>query len=200
MTVLTFVISWLSVLAISSAHAADAEVGEPAPSFELRALDGATHDLASLRGKVVVLEWFNPDCPFVRYAHDEGGPLHTAAKDANAQGVVWLAVNSGAPGQQGHGIERNKRAAQEWNLEHPILVDASGAVGRSYGAKTTPHMYVIDDAGILVYQGALDDAPLGKKEGKPTRYVIDALTDLAASRAVSAKETKPYGCSVKYSR
>ncbi len=142
---------------------ATAKIGEPAPAFSLPDLDGKTITLAELAGKTVVLEWFNPDCPFVKHAHGEG-PLKTMAKDQTAKGVVWLAINSGAPGKQGTGAERNREAKTEWNLEHPILLDESGTVGHAYGATNTPHMFVIDPQGKLVYAGALDNAPLGSVE------------------------------------
>lgn len=138
-----------------------AKVGEPAPAFTLPDTDGKQVSLSDFAGKTVVLEWFNPDCPFVKYAHGEG-PLATMAAEQAKGEVVWLAINSGADGKQGAGAERSKQAAAEWKMEHPILIDADGAVGHAYGAKTTPHMYVIDTAGKLVYAGALDNAPLGR--------------------------------------
>jgi hypothetical protein len=116
---------------------------------------------------------------------------------------VWLAVNSGAPGMQGTGIEKNRRYHGEFGMSCPILIDETGAVGRIYEAKTTPHLYVIDEKGVLVYRGALDNAPLGKPapEGSPAmNYVEAALADLEAGRPVQISETKPYGCSVKYAK
>ncbi len=139
---------------------ATAKLGEPAPAFALPDVDGKTLSLAEFAGKTVVLEWFNPDCPFVKYAHAEAGPLRTMAKDRGSE-IVWLAINSGAPGKQGAGAERNREAKQEYAIEHPILLDESGAVGRSYGATNTPHMFVIDPSGKLTYAGALDNAPMG---------------------------------------
>jgi peroxiredoxin len=172
--------------------------GTPAPDFTLTDLDGKQVQLASLRGKTVVLEWFNPGCPFVRYSHGEG-PLKELARKHTANGVVWLAINSGAPGQQGAGADVNKTARQEWAMEHPILIDESGQVGKAYDAKTTPHMYVIDPDGQIVYRGALDNAPLGKAPADgQVNYVENALASLAAGKAVDVPETKAYGCSVKY--
>lgn len=175
-----------------------AAAGAPAPDFTLPDLDGKQVSLASFRGKTVVLEWFNPGCPFVRYSHGEG-PLKDLAKKHSAGGIVWLAINSGAEGKQGAGAEVNKKARQEWAMEHPILIDASGQTGKAYDAKTSPHMYVIDPKGQLVYQGALDNAPLGKvpSEGL-VNYVDKALAAVAAGKPVEVAETKPYGCSVKY--
>jgi peroxiredoxin len=142
-----------------------AMVGEPAPAFTLPSVAGESISLADYAGKTVVLEWFNPDCPFVKYAHGEGGPLASLGNEQSKAGVVWLAINSSAPGKQGAGVERNKQAQMEWKLEHPILIDEDGKVGRSYGAQTTPHMFVVDPSGKLIYAGALDNAPLGRVEG-----------------------------------
>ena len=140
-----------------------AKVGEAAPAFSLPDLDGKPVALADFAGKTVVLEWFNPDCPFVKYAHGDG-PLKDMAKQQSQAGVVWLAINSGAAGKQGNGVERNREAKQEWAMEHPILIDEDGTVGHSYGAATTPHMFVINPEGKLVYAGGLDNAPLGRIE------------------------------------
>jgi peroxiredoxin len=142
-----------------------AKVGEPAPAFTLPSVAGESISLADYAGKTVVLEWFNPDCPFVKYAHDAGGPLASLANEQTKAGVVWLAINSGAAGNQGAGVERNKQAQVDWKLEHPILIDEDGKVGHTYGAQTTPHMYVIDPSGKLIYAGALDNAPLGRVDG-----------------------------------
>lgn len=142
-----------------------AKVGEPAPAFTLPSVSGEQVSLADYAGKTVVLEWFNPDCPFVKYAHESGGPLATLGNEQTKAGIVWLAINSGAPGKQGAGAERNKQAQTDWKLEHPILIDEDGKVGHTYGAQTTPHMFVIDPAGKLIYAGALDNAPLGRVEG-----------------------------------
>ncbi len=138
-----------------------AKVGEPAPAFTLANLAGESVSLSDFAGKTVVLEWFNPDCPFVVYAHGDG-PLAGLANERVKGGVVWLAINSGAEGKQGFGAERNTEAKADWKLEHPILLDPDGKVGHTYGAKTTPQMFVIDGEGKLVYAGALDNAPLGR--------------------------------------
>jgi peroxiredoxin len=174
-----------------------ATVGAPAPDFALKDLDGKEVRLSAYKGKTVVLEWFNPGCPFVVYAHGEG-PLKAQPAKALADGVVWLAVNSGAPGKQGHGVEANKKAVQDWGIGYPVLQDEAGQVGRLYGATTTPNLFVVDPKGNLAYAGALDDAPLGKSEGAVTNHVTAALADIAAGRAVAKPSTKAYGCSVKY--
>lgn len=183
------------------AAGASAAIGQPAPDFTLPAADGSTVKLSDFRGKRVVLEWFNPECPFVKSAH-ESGPLRDLAARTTAQGVVWLAINSGAPGKQGHGAEVNKAAASTWSLSHPILLDETGAVGRAYGATNTPHMYLIDDKGALVYRGALDNAPMGETEGGAPRigYLEDALAATAAGQPIATAEFKAWGCSVKYAK
>lgn len=181
--------------------AAGATVGKPAPDFKLKDLAGKEVSLASFKGKVVVLEWFNPGCPFVKKSH-EVGSLVTTAKRHTKSGVVWLAINSGGPGKQGADPAMNTEAAKTWSLEHPILRDESGAVGKMYGATNTPHMYVVDKKGVLVYAGAIDNSPDGEGKsaqgGKLINYVDAALEDVAAGKAVRTPTTKAYGCSVKY--
>lgn len=177
---------------------ASAELGKAAPDFTLKDLDGKPHKLSDYKGKTVILEWYNPDCPFVVKQHNEG-PLKTMAKDVAANGVVWLAINSGAPGKQGAGLERNKTSLTEYGIAHPILLDEDGKVGKAYKARNTPHMYVIKPDGTLAYMGAIDNAPMGKvPESGLVNHVADALADLAANRPVKVPETKAYGCSVKY--
>ena len=174
-----------------------AKVGQPAPEIALKDLSGKDVKLSSFRGKTVVVEWFNPGCPFVVYAHGEG-PLKDMAKTAAQSGVVWLAVNSSAPGKEGSGLDVNKAAVAKWGITHPVLLDESGVTGRAFGATSTPAMYVVDPKGTLVYAGALDNAPLGKVDGTPVNYVRAALDDVAAGRAVATPVTKSYGCGVKY--
>lgn len=179
--------------------AAKAEVGKAAPDFTLKDLTGSEHTLSSYKGKTVVLEWFNPGCPFVVTAHEEGG-LKTLAADHSSESTVWLAINSGAPGKQGHGVEANKAAATSWKLSHPILIDESGAVGHTYNATNTPQMVVVDPKGVIAYAGALDNSPRNvTPDGQTyTNYVTKALGALAAGEPVKPSQTNPYGCSVKY--
>lgn len=178
-----------------------AAVGEKAPDFELKDLDGNVVRLSALAGKTVVLEWFNPGCPFVKAAHTQGSLKDMAARHASEE-LVWLAINSGAPGKQGNGVEANRKGVETFGMKHPVLVDESGKVGRLYGAKRTPHMFVIGPDGTLVYRGAIDNSPDGTGESPETgtlvNYVEKALTALHAGAAVEQSETKAYGCSVKY--
>lgn len=181
--------------------AAQPQPGVPAPDFTLTDLDGKMVALADTKGKVVVLEWFNPECPFVQKAHTKGSLAGMANKQA-ASGVVWLAVNSNAPGKQGSGVVANRKAEQAFGLTHPILLDEAGSVGRAYGATNTPNMFVIDKTGTLVYRGAIDNSPDAEGQspegGTLVNYVEQALEDVAAGRAVRTPSTTPYGCSVKY--
>jgi peroxiredoxin len=185
--------------AVAYAEEAKAELGKAAPDFSRPDLQGHTIKLGDFRGKKVVLEWFNPDCPFVRYAHTKG-PLKDLAKQHAKQGVVWLAINSGAPGKQGTGLAHNQEAAKTYGMDYPILLDEDGQVGRMYGAKSTPHMFIIDERGVLVYRGGLDNAPLGEVHDGPAlvSYVDQALADLLAKRLPKTSDTRSYGCSVKY--
>ena len=181
-----------------SAPTDQVQLGLPAIDFELTDQNGKTSKLSDYKGKTVVLEWFNPGCPFVVYAHKEG-PLKNMASKAMNDGVVWLAINSSAPGKQGHGLEANQKAAKDWNMEHPILFDEKGVVGRLYGAVTTPQMFVVDAKGILVYEGALDNAPRGQAPASgQVDHISNALADLKAGKAVKTSRSRPYGCSVKY--
>lgn len=177
-----------------------ATLGAPAPDFTLPDTEGKPVSLSSFKGKVVVLEWFNPECPFVRANHEKG-PLKNLAKRLEGGGeVVWLAVNSNAAGKQGHGADKNREAKARFGMGHPVLLDERGEVGRAYGAKTTPHMFVVDRQGVLVYRGAVDNQPGSDPEPdeKLESYVDAAVADLLAGRPVSLKETEAYGCSVKY--
>ncbi|MCA9751700.1 MAG: thioredoxin family protein [Gemmatimonadetes bacterium] len=176
-------------------HAA-AVVGQPAPDFTLTDTDGNEVRLSDYSDKTVVLEWFNPDCPFVKKHHQKNKTMQSLYSEWKGDDVVWLAINSGAPGKQGHGVERNQKAKKDYGIEYPILIDENGIVGRMYGAKTTPDMFVIQK-GTLVYSGAIDDNRSTDELGK-TNYVADALTACTAGKTVATGETKSYGCSVKY--
>lgn len=176
-------------------------IGQRAPEFTLRDLEGTSISLKEHRGKLVVLEWFNPECPFVRAAHTEGSLVDTAKK-LTERGVVYLAINSGASKKQGHGKEVNLAGKERFGLTHPILLDEEGTVGRAYGATNTPHIYVIDREGRLAYAGAVDNSPDGEgkspKDGKLVNYLMQAVEEIEAGKPVSVPVTKAYGCSVKY--
>ena len=182
------------------AHAA-ATVGQPAPAFTLTDTQGTSHSLADFAGKTVVLEWFNHECPFVK-KHYGAGNMQKQQNAATGKGVVWLVVNSSAPGKQGHvNAEQANAVLGEWKATPTaFLLDHDGTVGKAYGAKTTPHMFVIDGAGVLRYNGAIDSNPSADPADIPgaTQFVDAALGDLAANRAVARGTTQPYGCSVKY--
>ena len=185
----------------AKAESGSAALGAAAPDFTLSDLDGNRVSLSSFRGKTVGLEWFNPDCPFVKASHTKGSLRDTAARHT-AKGVVWLAVNSGAPGKQGFGREANVQGRERFGLKHPILLDESGSVGRAYRAERTPQMFIVNAEGKLVYRGAIDNSPDGEgespKSGTLVNHVDVALGELAQGKPISVAETEPYGCSVKY--
>jgi len=174
-------------------------VGEKAPDFLLTDTEGNEHRLSDYlkEDKSVVLEWFNPDCPFVKKHHKVNRSMAETYALAEENDMVWLAINSGAPGKQGAGLERNKKARKDFEIAYPLLLDESGEVGRLYGAKTTPHMFLIDKEGILVYAGAIDNAPNTKDLGK-INYVKSAVAACVTGEPNENTITKPYGCSVKY--
>ena len=190
------------LLAIPFAAArAEVATGADAPDFELTDINGQPHKLSDFRGKTVVLEWVNHGCPFV-VKHYDSGNMPSVQRDAIAGGAVWLSICSSAEGKQGYytAAEWQKINAEKQGAASAILLDPEGTVGRLYGARTTPHMFVIDANGKLVYQGAIDNKPSTDPDDIPSslNYIRAALDDLAASRAVATPTTKPYGCSVKY--
>jgi peroxiredoxin len=170
-----------------------ASVGVKAPDFTLPDTAGQQVSLSDFAGKVVVLEWLNPDCPFVQ-RHYKAGTMKQLAATYAKKDVIWLTINST------HYMDAaaNAKFKAANDLPYTILVDQSGKAGHLYGAKTTPHMYVIDGGGKLVYIGAIDDDPRGNKDQPATNYVAAALDEVLAGKAVTTAETKPYGCSVKY--
>ncbi len=177
-------------------------IGNPAPAIELSDSNGATVQLADYKGKFVVLEWINFDCPFVRKHYDKSTNMQSLQKKYTAQGVVWLSINSSAPGKQGHfdSAEINKRMQAKGSAATAYLLDPDGTVGRAYGAQTTPHMYIIDPKGVVLYQGAIDSNSSASADTIPeaTNYVSQGLDEALAGKAVSTPTTKSYGCSVKY--
>ncbi len=183
------------------AAAATARVGQAAPAIALVDSSGKTRSLGEFAGRTVVLEWTNHQCPFVR-KHYGADNMQVQQREATADGVVWLSINSSAPGKQGHvdGSTAERLRAESKSAQTAYLLDPDGKVGRAYGAKTTPHMYVIDPQGVLRYAGAIDSIPSADDEdiAQATQYVPQALAELAAGKPVSVAVTQPYGCSVKY--
>lgn len=169
-----------------------AAVGQPAPAISLQDTAGATHTLEQYKGKIVVLEWFNADCPFVVKHHKRFKTMKETFAKYKDKDVVWLAVCSSAEGKQGHGLERNKRAKEEYAMDYPILLDPSGATGRAYGATNTPHMVVIDAKGVVRYTGAIDDDRKPDQQGK-TNYVQNAVDALLEGKDVATPSTRAYG-------
>jgi peroxiredoxin len=168
--------------------------------FTLTDTNGKQHTLSDYvaAGDTVVLEWFNPDCPFVKRYHDGDASMVELYDDVESDNIAWLAINSGAEGKQGAGLERNKKAVADWDLPYPVLLDVDGKVGRAYGAATTPHMFVISPKGELLYEGAIDDSK-GRGETK-TNYVAKTLKEYRAGKPVTVSKTKSFGCSVKYAK
>ena len=186
---------------IAAPASAAAVVGKLAPNFVAADADGKRVRLADFRGKTVVLEWNNPGCPFVQKHYGSGNMQKTQSAAVN-DGVVWLTINSGAPGKQGHmtGPEAKAFVAQAGAKPSAYLLDPRGVVGNAFEAKTTPHMYVVNKAGILVYAGGIDDKPTkNAADVKDARnHVLAALSELKAGKAVSVPTTRPYGCAIKY--
>ena len=166
-----------------------------APDFELTDQNGAPHKLSDYRGKVVVLEWTNPQCPFVQRHYSDGNTTMIDLQKEFGDDVVWMAVDSS------HFVTAESASAwaEKKGIGYPILLDASGEVGQTYGAKTTPHMFVIGADGALLYDGAIDDDAPGKSDA-PTNFVAAAVESALAGEPVETAKTKPYGCSVKYGK
>jgi peroxiredoxin len=187
--------------AIAAPIAAEPGIGAAAPNFRAYDMTGKIVDLSQYRGRFVVLEWNNPGCPFVK-KHYESGNMQKTQAAAVAQGAVWLTINSGAPGKQGHmsGPEAQKFVAAQGAKPSAYLLDPNGLIGKGYGAKTTPHIYVIDPRGRLAYNGAIDDKPSSDKGdiAGARNHVLAALGELRAGKPVSVPESRPYGCTVKY--
>lgn len=193
---LVSLLSFLSVLAVA------APVGEKAPQFSLQGSDGKTYDLKNYVGKTVVLEWFNEGCPFV-VKHYSTDNMQNLQKKYTEKGVVWFTVLSSAPGKQGYvtpeQLEKDRKRLKMGSTAS--LVDPTGKVGKLFGAKTTPHLFIIDSKGVLVYDGAIDDnsSTDPKTVASAKNFVVEALEALLSGKAVFQGVTKPYGCSVKYS-
>lgn len=175
--------------------------GSTAPDFSVSDTNGKAVSLSSFKGKTVVLEWNNPGCPYVR-KHYGAGNMQTLQKEATGQGVVWLTINSGPPGAQGHmnGLEAEQYVADRKASPSAYLLDPDGKVGRAYGATVTPHMFVIDPAGKVAYMGGIDDKPSANPDDiKGARnYVREALSAVVQGQPVKTTSARPYGCQIKY--
>lgn len=184
-----------------AADLAQLKPGVSAPEFTLTDTAGESHSLAEYMadGKVVILEWFNPDCPYVVKYHKPGGnnSMREAYAFAKEQDFVWLAINSGAPGKQGAGLERNAKAITDYGINYPVLLDESGKVGMSYVAQNTPQIFVVKD-GKIVYNGGVDDTKTADQQPSQ-KFLLAALKDLAAGKPIAVAETMHPGCGVKYS-
>ena len=191
--------SLLSLAACNDSLAA-AKVGEPAPAFTTVDSNGKTVSLGDFKGKYVVLEWTNHECPFVQKHYS--GNMQAQQKDATSKGVVWLTVISSAPGKQGHvdGKEANALTQSRNAAPTAVLLDEKGDVGRAYGAKTTPHMFIVDPQGKLIYAGGIDSIASADEDDLPkaTQFVKVALTEAMGGKPVSQPVTANYGCSIKY--
>ena len=191
----------MGLTAFAESTPGSATIGQPAPSFTLEGGDGKQHSLADYKGKLIVLEWTNPQCPFVHKFYDSGA-MQNLQKEETAKDVVWLRINSSAPGHEG--AQTASDLASYVSSNHVAatasLLDPDGKVGHLYGARTTPHMFVIDTAGKLVYAGGIDDKPSPDPADIPKakNYVTTALDEIRAGKPVSTPTARPYGCSVKY--
>jgi peroxiredoxin len=195
---------FLAVLVSSALFAICAQavqVGTPAPDFTATDTHGQVHSLSEYKGKFVVLEWHNRECPFTR-KHYESGNMQKLQREWTSRGVIWFTVISSAPGQQGYVTADEENAYVERMKADPtaVLLDPTGKLGHLYGAKTTPHMFVINPEGILIYDGAIDNKPTTDLDDIPgaRNYVSEALEEAMAGKSVSVPTTRPYGCSVKY--
>ena len=194
-------IAWYRIRDTGAGALKEPAVGSPAPAFTLIDTKGKQHDLADFKGKYVVLEWVNLGCPFVK-KHYESGNMQQTQKKAVEKVVVWLKVCSSAKWKQGHlsAAGWNEEIADRKMASTAVLIDERGEVGRAYGAKTTPHMYIVNPDGVLIYKGAIDDKPTTNKDtiAGARNYVLAALDESFAGKPVSTASTLSYGCSVKY--
>ena len=197
----TALFSALAAITFSASAIASVEIGKHAPDFSLSGADGKIHTLAEYKGKNVVLEWNNPECPFVK-KHYGAGNMQKQQADATATGTIWLTINSGAVGKQGHldAASANAYVAEVKASPTAYLFDPDGKVGHAYGARTTPHMYVIDAQGNLRFAGGIDSIASADKSdiAEATQFIPQVLAELAVGETVSTTKSEPYGCSVKY--
>src|ERR1700720_1625462 len=196
------IIAILTSLAAAAVLAVDVPpVGSSAPDFSLTDAKGRTHSLSQYKGKYVVLEWFNPECPFVK-KHYGGGNMQKLQEQYTDKGVVWLTIDSNAPGTEGNLTpEQAEKVATSWKTQQTaLLLDPDGKVGRAYGAKNTPNMVIINPEGKIAYEGAIDSKATPNPADIPssTNYVKAALDQSLAGKSVSNAQTKPYGCHITY--
>jgi len=196
--VFTLAVAFAGAAAAGAADENPPAIGDKAPLFALKCTGGGTHSLADYAGKIVVLEWTNPGCPFVVRQYKDG-LMPAAQKAAKEKGVVWLTINSTNPGHRDYKEPQAlKEIFSEWKAAFSaLLLDADGKTGKAYDAKTTPHLFLIDAEGKLAYNGAIDDDASGKNPER-VNHVLAAIDELLAGKPVSTPTTKPYGCSVKY--
>jgi peroxiredoxin len=189
------------ITAFSLSTHANVSVGKAAPDFTGVDSNGNKHSLSDFKGKTVVLEWTNHDCPYVK-KHYNSGNMQQLQKNATGNGVVWLSIISSSPGKQGHvsGKQANELTRSRNAVPTAVILDETSEIGRLYGAKTTPHMYIIDKTGQLVYMGGIDSIPSSNENdiAKAKNYVTAALDAMAAGKPIADSVTRPYGCSVKY--
>ncbi len=192
---------FLPVLALFALSAFAVKVGDPAPDFTGTDSHGQTHKLSDYRGKFVVLEWHNNGCPFTK-KHYESGNMQRLQKEWTDKGVIWLTVISSSPGSQGYvtADQENEYLQKMHAVPTAALLDPKGDIGHLYSAKTTPHMFVINPQGQIIYNGAIDDKATTNTSdvSGATNYVSDALQEAMSGKAVAVANTRPYGCSVKY--
>jgi peroxiredoxin len=197
----TTLIMTLALCGLSSAALASPEVGAPAPAFSGVDTAGKNWSLENLAGRPVILEWTNHDCPYVQ-KHYDAGNMQALQREATEDGYVWLSVISSAPGKQGHvsADQADALTAKRDAAPTAVILDSDGSMGQAYGARTTPHMYLIDESGTLVYMGGIDDRATSDPADIPdsANYVRLAMAERAAGEPISQPVTRPYGCSVKY--
>src|SRR5438132_5257941 len=198
----TLILIAITTLAAGALYAAGIPpVGSAAPDFSAPDANGKTQSLSQYKGKYVVLEWFNPECPFVK-KHYGGGNMQKLQGEYTGKGVVWLTIDSNAPGTEGSiSAEQAQKITSSWNTHQTaLLLDPEGKAGRAYGAKNTPNMVIINPDGKIAYEGAIDSKATPNPADIPssTNYVKAALDQSLAGKSVSTPQTKPYGCSVKY--
>ncbi len=183
------------------AEAKGVKIGDAAPAFNVTDTDGKAVKLEDFKGKTVVLYWFNPECPGITmHFAKETMTFNKLHEEYNSKGVQVLAVNSGAPGKEGSGKELNAKNKSEWKMEYPVLLDEAGTMGKAYGATNTPHVYIINTEGKVVYKGAIDNGNFRAGKVGDKNYAKNALDSILAGKAVENAETKPYGCAVKYGK